>query len=351
MTFSELLESAAPHVLRRQDLERSGIGDRRITALERSGELVRVRAGSYVPREYWEAALPEARHAIAMLAARAATKLPPVFSHRSAATLHGFPAWSGWLSPKTSDPLRVHTTVSRGTNATSTRIIRRHIAELVPDDVTQVAGFAGTAAELTLTDLARSDAFPVALACADAHLRTTARSGRGVHNDAWLGWRERLWQRAAAMPGYSGVRAVRALAELGDPRMDSPLETMSRLRFLQLGLVPEIQVPVPAQEGGQLYLDFAFPRLGFWGESDGKSKYTSTEFAGISSPAEVVYREKRRQEWIMGTTGLRCIRWGVSEVLTLDRFAAHLRAHGLTFPAQPSPLHSPETALFLAALQ
>lgn len=337
--------------MRRHDLERSGIGDRRITALERSGELVRVRAGSYVPREYWQTALPEARHTIAMLAAREAAKSPPVFSHRSAAVLHGFPAWSGWLSPTAPDPLRVHTTVARGTDATSTRIVTRHIAKLAAGDVTQVAGFVGSTAELTLADLARSDAFPVALACADAHLRNTTTSGRSVHDAAWSAWRAGLEQRAAAMPGYSGVRAVRALAELADPRADSPLESMSRLRFLQLGLVPDIQVRVPGQTGGELYLDFAFPRLGFWGECDGKSKYTSSALAGASSPAEIVYREKRRQDWITGTTKLRCVRWGVTEVLTLDRFAAHLRAHGISVPAQPSPLHTPGTARFLAALR
>ena len=350
MAFSELLEAAATHLLRRQDLERSGVRDRRITALERSGELIRLRAGSYVVRDFWETALPEARHAAAMLAARDAARVPPVFSHRSAALLHGFPAWSGWLSPSRLNPLRVHTTVARGTDTTSTRVVRRHIAKLSRDDVTTVAGFACTATELTLVDLARSDAFEVALASADSHLRASTRSNRDVSEKEWSAWRDRLERRAAAMPGYSGVRAVRALADLADPRAESPLESVSRLRLLQLGLVPDLQVMVPGRTGGRHYLDFVLPELGFWGECDGKTKYTSSEFLGGSSAEEVVYQEKRRQDWIAGTTGLRCIRWGVSEVSTLERFAEHLRAHGVSFPGVPSVVHSPATARFLAAL-
>ncbi|KAM9863578.1 hypothetical protein ACI1US_00508 [Leucobacter sp. BZR 635] len=273
-----------------------------------------------------------------------------MFSHRSAAVLHGLPAWSGWLSPTEQDPVRVHTTVARGTDTTSTRVLRRHISALSMQDTTRVGDFTVTSTELTLVDLARSDAFPIALACADAHLHRATNARRRAGDAVWRGWQDRLQRRTEAMPGYSGVRAVRALAELADPRAELPLESLSRLRFLQLGLVPELQVPVPAQAEGELRLDFVLPELGFWGECDGKAKYTSGELVGSSSAEEIVYQEKRRQDWIAGTTGMRCIRWGVPEVLTLDRFATHLSAHGVTFPGTPSLVHSPATTRFLAAL-
>lgn len=273
-----------------------------------------------------------------------------MFSHRSAAVLHGLPAWSGSLNSTAQDPLQVHTTVARGSDATSTRVTRRHIAHLSADDVTQVGEFTATSADLTLADLARSDSFAVALACADAHLHRDMGARHSSATRGWRDWQDRFEQRSASMAGYSGVRAVRALAELADPRAESPLESLSRLRLLQLGLVPELQVSVPARSGGHLYLDFALSELGFWGECDGKSKYTSSELLRGSSPEEIVYAEKRRQEWIEGTTGLRCIRWGVSEVRTLERFAAQLRAHGVPVPGHPSELHTPATAQFLAAL-
>lgn len=111
---------------------------------------------------------------------------------------------------------------------------------------------------------------------------------------------------------------------------------MSRFRFQQLGIAVTLQVPVAARGRGSHYLDFVLDGLGFWGEADGRSKYLEPGLRGGRSAEEVVYEEKRRSDWIAGSTGLRVIRWGVAEVSSLRRFASHLQAHGVTLPAGPS---------------
>ena len=137
------------------------------------------------------------------------------------------------------------------------------------------------------------------------------------------------------------------LAQLADARAESPLETASRLRFQQLGIAVELQVPVPAPDGGLYFVDFLLPELGVWGECDGKSKYVGPDTGGHAT-AETLYAEKRRHDWITGTMNLRGIRWGVREVLTLDRFARHLSAHGIAVPGLPSHEFDAETRSFLA---
>lgn len=209
--------------------------------------------------------------------------------------------------------------------------------------------FHHTSPERTLFDLARAEPFSVALVAADAHLHETASTGRKVDALQVAGWRARMQARSRAHAGRPGVRAVRMLAQHADPRAESPLETISRLRFLQLGISVETQVSVPAPNGNRYFVDFYAPELGFWGECDGKSKYVGAAGDGHST-AELLYAEKRRHDWIAGTTNLRGIRWGVREVLTRDRFATHLKAHGVAVPGLPSPLLEPETRGFLKQL-
>ena len=55
------------------------------------GLIVRIRPGVYVERVAFEALPPEGRHVVAMRALAAVASEAPVFSHWSAAVLHGLP--------------------------------------------------------------------------------------------------------------------------------------------------------------------------------------------------------------------------------------------------------------------
>lgn len=370
MNVSDFLPTARRELLHTAQLRRLGLPDRAIAARVRGGELVRLRPGYFVGAALWESLFPEQRHTLVLLAAQRAAAGPLAFSHRSAAVLHDLPVWSAWLGQRSPDVRRAQTTVARRARGGVNQVMARHVAALPPCDLTEVHGFAVTTAERTLLDLARGDEFSVALAAADALLvRAVERSrdGRGsgghgrnryggdgyggdAHREALAAWRSRAFESIARQSGNPGVRAQRALVALADSRAESPLETLSRLRFLQLGVGVDIQVPVMAESGGALRLDFVLTGLGVWGECDGKAKYTNASMRRERTPEEVVYAEKRRHDWVAGTTGMRCIRWGVREVVTRDRFAAHLRAHGIAVPGAPSRALGPAVAGFLAGL-
>lgn len=355
MLPNQLFETAGASLIRTHELLRGGLRERDIASMQRVGELFRVRRGYYVRQSTWDDALPELRHAIAIVAAHRATHTGPVFSHRSASVVHGWPVWSAWLTHAPGNPRQVQTisAVPGAGKLTATR--QRHLAALDDDDIVLASPAPGsnqlqhTSPERTLFDLARAEPFSVALVAADAHLHETASTGRKVDALQVAGWRARMQARSSAYAGRPGVRAVRMLARHADPWAESPLETISRLRFLQLGISVETQVSVPAPDGRKYFVDFYAPELGFWGECDGKSKYVGAEVDGHAT-AELLYAEKRRHDWIAGTTNLRGIRWGVREVLTRDRFARHLEAHGVAVPGLPSPLLEPETRWFLAKL-
>ncbi|GAA2827483.1 hypothetical protein FB468_2665 [Leucobacter komagatae] len=359
----------------------SGLTRRELAVAVRAGALVRVRYGWYVSREVWEQLPAADRHLLTVLAANRSALEAPTFSHRSAATLHGLPVWSPWLhaagshgarsagsagsrrqraSASGPDPSIAHTTVSPPGRVSSSRALVRHSSAL-PDADVEAWDELGrqelsrplrlTTADRTLADLAATAPFTVALACADHYLREIARVGRQIDVATVAEWRDAMLHRSALKRGRPGSLALFAVALLADPRADSPLETLSRLRFAQLGVDVELQVPVHGRDGrSSFFLDFELSGRGFWGEADGKQKYVGAETRRGRSADEVVYAEKRRAEWIAGSTGLKPIRWGASEVLTLAGFSSHLEAHGVQVPGTPSLRWGPGVAGFLRGL-
>lgn len=343
MSSPHPMSSVAAQLLQFAELRRAGSSERVIAAAARSTALVRLRHGWYVRKEFWEEATPEVRHRSAILAAQLSAARPHVFSHRSAAVLHELPALSQWLHaagrtprPGTHDLRKVHVTLPQGSRSPSSLAIQRHRSELSDAEIETHDGLRRTTADRTLADLARSEPFAVALACADAHLRATTRVRQLVDEETLHSWREHMLSRAAGLRGRPGSRAIYALGRLADPRADSPLESLSRLRFAQLGINVELQVAVRGSRRATAYLDFVLRSHGVWGEADGKQKYVDAGMRGGRSAEEIVYAEKRRADWIAGTTGLRLVRWGPSEVLSRERFAAHLVDHGVPVPGEPS---------------
>ncbi|MCW2288238.1 hypothetical protein [Leucobacter luti] len=359
MDTPQEIRRATQLLLHVDGLAQRGITRREIDSAVSASRLVRVRPGWYVEASQWQSGRSEQKHLLAILAAQQSTLRRPILSHRSAATLHGLPVWSRWMTRTAAlpqgradlaDERSVDLTVGPSEYNAGSSATARHRAALPSADTTQIAGLRLTSGERTVFDLARSEPFPVALACADAYLRGTIRVGRLVDRASWNAWREQLVSRADAMPRGRGMAAVRALAVLADPRSDSPLESVSRLRALQLGLTPELQVAVPNERGGSYYLDLLFRELGVFGECDGKAKYTDPALRNGRSADEVVYSEKRRHDWIEGSQGWRGVRWGAPEVSTAASFARHLRAQRVRVPGRPSLVLGPGIARFLRQL-
>lgn len=318
------------------------------------GELSRLRLGWYFANGGDEDR-PEQRHLAAVIAASGASGQQPVFSHRTAATLHGWPVWSRWLAGENAgaafdEQFIVHVMDPPHGRGSSARQLARHRGVLAQNDVTRVGDFRCTSANQTLLDVARTEPFPVTLACADAYLRGQMRVGREIDIESWRAWRTEMLGRADAVPRGRGVRAVRALARLAHPLADSPLESVSRLRLLQLGIDVELQVPVRSDTGGLWYLDFRFKEMPFFGEVDGKAKYLDDSLRGGRTAEEVVLAEKRRHDWISGTQQLRGLRWGAREVVSETRFSEFLMACGVAVPGRATRAYGAAVAYFLDRL-
>lgn len=357
-TIEQLLARVTPHLHHAIDLARSGMTARQIARAVVDRRLIRLRRGWYIAGDRWDTADSVERHLAALVAARHESARPQVCSHRSAATLLGLPAWSSWLEsvsrPRSSapqrDPLTVHITAPRSSNGRSGPHIVRHRSTLGDGDLLRIAGFDCTSPERTILDLARTEPFIFAFAAAETMLRKLVRQGRSIDVEAWEAWRGRLLERIAQLPRGRGVVAARVIARIAGPRSDSVLESVSRLRLLQLGFDVEQQVPVPGPNGNTLFLDFRLTGLDVFGECDGKSKYTDPDLRGGSSADEVLYAEKRRHDWVTATTRMRGIRWGAADVLTAARFADRLRAFTVPVPGRPTLAYGGEVAAFLRRL-
>lgn len=253
-----------------------------------AGTHIRVMRGAYVTATDWRALDARGRHRVT-IAANARIRPDEVFSHRSAAVLHGF-ALIGSL------PTEVHVTATPATGGRSEVGIVRHCASLGPDDITMVGGIRVTSVVRTVLDLARTDSFREATVVVDHALRA------GIPRD--------LLRDGLGQPGSRGVAKAAAVVAFGDARSANPGESMSRATIHELGFIrPELQVRHDLRSGATYWTDFEWPGIRMIGESDGEGKYLKREYLGTMSPGDAVMAEKRREDELRAD-GFGFVRWG-----------------------------------------
>ena len=321
------ISQIAQQVRHLRDLLDRGYSSRELELKARAAELVRLRKGWYVPATFWRTLHAEDQQLALVHAIGSSASAAPVFSHISAAALHGLP-----LHDKMDATAHVITPPGNAGNAS--RSLKRHRLQLDHSEVMRVGPYLCTTPERTILDLALTAPTPWVLSIADAYLRHNFRVERHIDETSVADWRDRLRESADQRSGQRGVRTARWIAANADPRADSPLESMSRYHLDRLGFRVSIQVPVPARYGGYYYLDFDFEGLNVFGECDGKYKYTDPALLGGKSAAERVYTDKRRTDWIEATIQKRPIHWGWPDVDTTRRFGLQLRAFGVPIPAK-----------------
>lgn len=224
-------------------------------------------------------------------------------SHTSAASLHRL-------------PLRqlahgvVHLTREDGGHGHLRAGVRLHRAPLPPADVTEIDGIPVTTLERTVADLARIEPFEWGVAAADAALR----------NGADLRLLTEFGDQALRRPG--GRRLMQVLS-FADGRAESAAESLSRVSIDRAGLpAPILQFEVRDAWGHVVAVcDFGWPQWRVVGEMDGRMKYEGSEG---QDPAEVILKEKNRQERIRGC-GWWLTRWGWTEAVSHVRLGAQLR--------------------------
>lgn len=265
-----------------------GLSSQALSRAVTSGDLVRLRPGFYV--EGAARKLPrESRHVLSILAADAALD-SPVFSHSSAALLHGLPAWGLPLG-------RVSTAAHGARNRSrTTRLMTHHSVRLDHDDIDSVDGLRVTAPARTLVDVALTTGRDAAVTVADA----AGKRGLVTGSDVNLALEEAR--------GRPGIKKARAAMGLLDRRSESVAETRSRLTFMDHGLPrPETQVDILGTHGSRIArVDFLWREFGVIGECDGFGKY----FDGADS-AELrrrLAREKDRDAELIAL-GYRVLHW------------------------------------------
>ena len=304
----------------------NGWTDRSLAAAVADGSWYRLRRGWYMAAEDREPLWEEERHRAHVIAVARDARSEAVMSHTSAAVLWRLPLYGircGW----------VHTTMNRGDRISSASDVRRHVAPLPESDVTIVDGIRCTTLGRTVFDLIRTLPLAAAIAVADAAERQMALRLREWDVDAVTSWRAGLWERLDDAANARGIRAARWVARFADGRAQLPGESVSRLQLHRLGFAPpRLQTPVPGPGGRTYHVDFELVEVNCFGEFDGKDKYLDEAMRSGLTLEQVLLDEKRREDWIRGTTQRRFARWGSEHVGTAAALGSRLAAFGIAPP-------------------
>ncbi|GAB3521538.1 type IV toxin-antitoxin system AbiEi family antitoxin domain-containing protein [Arthrobacter monumenti] len=286
-TVSHLgVELPRHRLLSTSELSAMGFSTRWISDAVTYGELVRIRRGVYLQGEDWRSLDQNQRALCKIHAFHLGTQGTTIFSHLSAARLHGCFTWKV--------PGTIHVTQKYSTKSKAyADDVVVHTRPVTRRDLSYVDGRWVTSLERTVVDCARVLEFRKAVIIADHALR--------------LGADGRLMQQIALeSAGSRGIRSVRRVLANANGSSESPGETLTRLLidlidFPQAELQYEISTRL-----GLFRADFAWPASKLILEFDGRDKYFSYQ------PTEEALFEERRREKVLMEAGWSFVRleWG-----------------------------------------
>ncbi|MGB3696622.1 MAG: hypothetical protein WBA05_04250 [Gordonia sp. (in: high G+C Gram-positive bacteria)] len=293
----------------RVDALAAGVTENALRQAQREGLIHPVGRGVFAPATLYPPDAGDARrehYRLRSLAAAAAITRSTdgdrrAISHESAAAVLGLEL----LLPNTT---RVHVTNGRcsGGNVTATRSM--HPGLLHDDDVVMIDGLPVTSPGRTAVDVALElTDFARILAAFDSALRCGVR-------------RSELERRLTAP--RRGVARARHVLGFANGLSANPGESWSRAQILEAGLpVPLLQAEYRLGDGSLAICDYDWDGI-VVGEFDGFGKYLRDGLRPGEDVADVVIREKIRQD-ALWDLGLHVVRWHW-EHLRKGRFIAHL---------------------------
>lgn len=294
-----------------------GISRGQLRAMHNRGYLTRMHQGLYVVTSP-SSLTPLSDAARARQALMPFRDVETVVTGPLAAALHGLPL----VRPPTSTPLRdsieVMVLESQGSRCgyrTGDAVVRR-VREFPPDTevlegirVTSPLHCAIDAVRMgsrtRLRSRARSLFLPESLVILDA---ATARLGARDSQAA----QDLIAHMRPRFRYGPGIRSIDAVAELVEPRSESPLESWSRGYMVVFAVPPPtLQAELTGADGFTYRVDFWWERFGVIGEADGRGKYGDT----LEQVREAKRREAQRQR-ALEATGLVVVRWTWEEIAT-----------------------------------
>jgi len=237
------------------ELIAAGNSPAQIRTLVRRGTYIQVRRGVYARADLAADLLarPSGDHLLTA-AATLAVYGPAAASHETAALIHN-------VSLLGKAPRHITLTRPVGLNRASGPGLRIHSAELPALHVTERHGMRVTTVARTVIDLARAFEFRAGVVTADAALHLDLVS------------KAELVSLLADCPQWPGISRASEVVEFADKLSESPLESIARVVFRDVGLPPpELQVWVGGAEVvGRV--DFLWRRFRTVAEVDGRLKY------------------------------------------------------------------------------
>lgn len=285
----ELIDLTGVVVLRR-DLIAAGYTDRQIRTRVQSGELHRVRHGSYCDAGLWKSLSEADRHRVLARAVLARAHPSTVLTHVSSAIEQGAPVWGHDLT-------QVHTTRTDGRAGRKECDRVQHAGTMPAYHVTQVNGVPVSLATRCAVEMTTISTVESALITVDGLLHAGLTRPNGV---AQFAHRTRWWPNSLR---------TNVVLRLADPRHESAGESRTAYLCFMQGLPrPEPQVVIRDEHGREIArVDFAWPRFGVFLEFDGRIKYAKYRRKG-ESLEDFLMREKAREELICQLTGWVCVR-------------------------------------------
>lgn len=306
MPTSDLNDLTGVVVLRR-DLLRAGYSDRQIRTMLASGELHRVRHGSYCDATLWKSLSPADRHRVLARAVLARAHPSTVLTHVSSAIEQGVPVWGHDLT-------KVHTTRTDGRAGRKESDRVQHAGRMPIYHVTQVNGVPVSLATRCAVEMTTVSSVESALITVDGLLHAGLTTTSGVRQFAH---RTRWWPNSLR---------TNVVVRLADGRRESAGESRTAYAFFAQGVpMPEPQVWILDEHGVRFArVDFAWVELGVFLEFDGKIKYERFRLPGETLD-EFLMREKAREERICQLTGWVCIRITWAQLNSPRQLAERIR--------------------------
>lgn len=287
----------------------------------RQGDLVRLRPGVYIRADPDRPPSPEEWIILRARALARTSAEPPLFSHLTAAALHGLPVRAP-TSPK------VHITLPPERPGAQSLVVR-HRGDMPDDQQVQRHGVRFTSLERTMADIARTASFETAVCALDAAFRPVTAPGPGANDIAAADQLRASVLDIASRSAHGRARARRALA-FADGRAQLPGESISRIRLAELGFAGlDLQVHVAGPSGQRYYVDFGLDDVKAWGEFDGEQKYRDEAMRSGLTLEDVLLREKQREDWIRGTTQRPFARWKWAHLRSANTLAQRLESFGI----------------------
>jgi hypothetical protein len=306
MSTTELIDLTGVVVLRRELLD-SGYTDRQIRTMVKSGELHRVRHGSYCDATLWDSLSLADRHRVLARAVLARAHPTTVLTHVSSAIEQGAPVWGHDLT-------KVHTTRTDGRAGRKECDRVQHAGSMPDYHVKVVNGVPVSLATRCAVEMTTVSTVESALITVDGLLHAGLTSTSGVRQFAH---RTRWWPNSLR---------TNVVLRLADGRRESAGESRTAYFFYSQGLLrPEPQVWILDERGARFArVDFAWVELGVFLEFDGKIKYERHRRPG-ETLEQFLLREKEREERICQLTGWVCIRVTWAQLGAPQQLAARIR--------------------------